>query len=53
MDSNISLPLDIPNTKVLETKISENGDFIITIESTQVGTNCGSSRIREQEGKVA
>ena len=40
MDSNISLPLDIPNIEVLRTETRENGDYIITVKSTQNGTNC-------------
>lgn len=40
MDSTINLPLDIPNVKVLSTEIRENGDYIITVESTQKGTKC-------------
>ena len=40
MDSNISLPLDIPNVKVLQTEINANGDYIITVESTAKGTKC-------------
>lgn len=40
MDSNINIPLDIPNVEVLETKISENGDYVITVKSTQKGTKC-------------
>jgi len=36
----ISLPLDIPDIKVLQTKISRAGDIVITVESTVKGTKC-------------
>jgi len=40
MDSQISLLLNIPNVKILQTEIAENGDYIITVESTEPGTKC-------------
>lgn len=40
MKPKISLPLDIPNIEVLQTEIRPNGDYIITVKSTQKGTNC-------------
>jgi len=36
----ISLPLDIPNVKVLQTRINRAGDIVITVESTLKGTKC-------------
>jgi len=40
MNLTISLPLDIPNVDVLETRINRAGDVIITVESTRKGTKC-------------
>lgn len=40
MDATINVPLDLPNVKVLQTEINKNGDYIITVESTQKGTRC-------------
>ena len=40
MDSTIKVPLDLPNVEVLQTEINQNGDYIITVKSTQKGTNC-------------
>jgi transposase len=39
-DNRISLPLDIPNVRVLETEIDDEGDFIITVESTLEEATC-------------
>lgn len=39
-DNHISLPLDIPNVKVLRTEINDKDDFIIVIESTIEETSC-------------
>lgn len=36
----ISLPLDIPHVDVLSVEMNERGDYIITVESTQIGTIC-------------
>jgi len=36
----ISLPLDIPNVDVSCVNLNERGDYIITVESMQVGTIC-------------
>ena len=36
----ISLPLDIPNVDVSRVNLNERGDYIITVESMQVGTIC-------------
>lgn len=38
--ATISIPLDIPDVKVLSTEISSTGDFIITVESTLSSTIC-------------
>ncbi len=32
--------MDIPNIEVLSTTLKENGDYIITVESTETGTKC-------------
>ncbi len=40
MKPMISLPLDIPDIKVLQTKINRAGDIVITVESTVKGTKC-------------
>lgn len=34
MNSKISIPLDIPDVRVLNVKANEDGDYIITVEST-------------------
>lgn len=36
----ISIPLDIPDVRVLETEITSTGDFIITVESTVGSAIC-------------
>jgi len=36
----VSLPLDIPNVDVSCINLNEHGDYIITVESMQVGTIC-------------
>lgn len=36
----ITIPLGIPDIKVLETAVNERGEIIITIESTKGGTRC-------------
>jgi transposase len=38
--AQITIPLDIPDVRVLQTSLSERGEIIITIESTKVGTRC-------------
>ena len=40
MGSLITLPLDIPNIKVLKTETSTTGDYVITVESTLNSTRC-------------
>lgn len=45
-ENQISLPLDLPHVKVLKTEVNEEGDFIITVESTLekgVCRKCGQS----------
>jgi transposase len=36
----ISIPLGIPDVYVLSVELNEQGDYIVTVESTQVGTIC-------------
>lgn len=36
----ITFPLDIPNVVVLKTAMTQRGDYIITVESTQTSTAC-------------
>lgn len=36
----ISIPLGIPDVEVLKVEQNERGDYIVTVESTQVGTIC-------------
>jgi transposase len=38
--AQITIPLDIPDVRVLQTSLNERGEIIITIESTKVGTTC-------------
>ena len=38
--SMLSIPLDLPNVRVLDTDINERGEIIITVESTLEGTKC-------------
>ena len=38
--AQITVPLDIPDVRVLSTEINKAGDLIISIESTKEGTNC-------------
>jgi transposase len=40
MNLSISLPLDIPDVDVLQTRINHAGDVVITVESTLKGTIC-------------
>lgn len=39
-NATISVPLDIPDVQVLKTEITEQGEFIITIESTVRRVSC-------------
>lgn len=38
--AQITVPLDIPDVRVLQTSLGERGEIIISIESTKVGTAC-------------
>ena len=38
--TEVTIPLGIPNIRVLKTEIGERGEIIITIESTKSGTTC-------------
>jgi transposase len=38
--AQVTIPLGIPDVRVLRTEINERGELIITIESTKVGTRC-------------
>jgi transposase len=38
--AQVTVPLDIPDVRVLSTEINKVGELIITIESTKEGTNC-------------
>jgi transposase len=38
--SFISIPLDIPDLRVLQTELTKNGEFILTVESTLTSTTC-------------
>ena len=36
----ITIPLDLPEVRVLETEVTASGDFVITVESTVGSTRC-------------
>lgn len=38
--AQVTVPLDIPDVRVLKTEINAQGDLIITVESTKSGTTC-------------
>ena len=38
--AQITIPLDIPDVRVLHTSLNERGEIIITLESTKAGTSC-------------
>jgi len=38
--AQITIPLDLPNVRVLQTALGERGELIITIESVKDGTRC-------------
>ena len=40
MPLEITIPLDIPDVRVLATEITDAGEFIIRLESTREGTHC-------------
>lgn len=38
--AEVTIPLDIPDVRVVQTATSERGEIVITIESTKTGTSC-------------
>jgi transposase len=38
--ADITIPLGIPDVRVLQTSLNERGEIVITIESTKAGTRC-------------
>lgn len=38
--SDVTVPLGIPEVRVIKTEINKKGELIITVESTKKGTNC-------------
>lgn len=38
--AQVTIPLDIPDVRVMQTEINTEGEFVITIESTQEGCQC-------------
>ena len=38
--AHITVPLDIPDVRVLQTQITEHGEFVITVESTLTSAHC-------------
>lgn len=50
--AHVTVPLDIPDVRVLGTEINKVGELIITIESTKEGTNCRQCgrEIRKRHG---
>ena len=50
--AQITIPLDIPDIKVLRTQITERGEFIITVESTLSSAHCHQcgQEIRKSHG---
>jgi transposase len=38
--ADITIPLGIPDVRVLQTVLNERGEIVITIESTKAGTRC-------------
>jgi len=38
--ADLTFPLDIPDVTILETEINDQGDYIITVESTWQNTHC-------------
>ena len=38
--AQVTVPLNIPDVRVLKTEMNQNGELIITIESTKIGTTC-------------
>ena len=50
--AQVTVPLDIPDVRVLKTEINKVGELIITIESTKEGTLCRQCgrEIRKRHG---
>jgi len=50
--AQVTVPLDIPDVRVLSTEINKVGELIITVESTKEGTNCRrcGREIRKRHG---
>lgn len=40
MSAKLSIPLDLPDVRVVDIKMNKNGDYIITVESTVDHTHC-------------
>jgi len=38
--AQVTIPLDIPDVRVLKTEFNQSGDLVITVESTKAGTRC-------------
>ena len=38
--SRITIPLDIPDVRVLDVQVSREGDYVLTIESTLKSARC-------------
>jgi transposase len=38
--AQITIPLDLPGVRVLEVELNDQGDFLISVESTLDGTTC-------------
>ncbi len=38
--AQVTVPLDIPDVRVLKTEINQQGELVITVESTKSGTTC-------------
>jgi transposase len=38
--AQVTVPLDIPDVRVLKTELNSDGELIITLESTKLGTTC-------------
>ncbi len=36
----ISIPLDIPDIRVLQTEFTKDGELVLTVESTVTSTTC-------------
>lgn len=38
--AEVTIPLDIPDVRVVQTTISERGEIVVTLESTKAGASC-------------